>query len=140
MLAGDGVGNGYRILSSQAVATMNHDQTGNAALGYAPPAANGSTAYGIGAWIETTLFTDPNTPVISSTGKFGYVPWVDFGYGYFGALMVEQRTESSPVTVGAKTHDAMLDIGGIVRAQLASSCPLVETYDEIFRDGADGLP
>lgn len=140
MLTDDGVGNGYRILSSQAVSTMNHIQTGNAALGYSPPAADGSTAYGIGAWIETTLFTDPNTPVISSTGKFGFVPWVDFGYGYFGALMLEQRTESSPETVGGKAHDAMLDISGIVRAQLASSCPLVETYDEIFRDGIDGLP
>ncbi len=140
MLAGGGVGNGYRILSAEAIATMNHSQTGDAVLAYAPPAADGSTAYGIGAWIETTLFTDPDMPVISSTGKFGFVPWVDFGYGYFGALMVEQRTETAPVTVGEKTHDAMLDISGIVRAQLAASCPLIETFDEIFRDGTDGLP
>ncbi|HZP65901.1 MAG TPA: serine hydrolase domain-containing protein [Rudaea sp.] len=139
MLAGDGVGNGYRILSPQAVATLNHLQTGNAALGYSPPAADGGTAYGIGAWLEPTLFTDPNTPVISSIGKFGFTPWVDFGYGYFGALMIEQRTETLP-TVGAKTHDALLDISSIVRAQLDPSCPLQETYDEIFRDGAEGLP
>jgi CubicO group peptidase (beta-lactamase class C family) len=140
MLAGNGVGNGHRILSPNAVATMNHIQTAGATLAYSPPAADGSTAYGIGAWIETALFTDADTPVMSSIGKFGFTPWVDFGYGYFGALMIEQRTESAPETVGAKTHDALIDISGIVRAQLASSCPLVETYDEIFRDGADGLP
>lgn len=140
MLAGNGVGNGYRILSTQAVATMNHIQTAGAALAYSPPGADGSTAYGIGAWIETTLFTDPNTPVISSIGKFGFTPWVDFGYGYFGALMIEQRTDTLPETVGAKSHDALIDISGIVRSQIAASCPLLETYDEIFRDGADGLP
>jgi hypothetical protein len=140
MLADDGVGNGYRILSPQAVATMNHIQTGGAALAYSPPAADGSTAYGIGAWIETTLFTDSDTPVISSIGKFGFTPWVDFGYGYFGALMIEQRTDTVPESVGAKTHDALIDISDIVRGQLSSSCPLVETFDEIFRDGADGLP
>ena len=139
MLAGNGVGNGYRILSPQAVATLNHLQTANAALGYSPPAAAGSTAYGIGAWLETTLFADADTPVISSIGKFGFTPWVDFGYGYFGALMIEQRTETLP-TIGAKTHDALLDISSIVRAQLATSCPLLETYDEIFRDGVEGLP
>jgi CubicO group peptidase (beta-lactamase class C family) len=139
MLAGDGVGNGYRILSPQAVATLNHLQTANAALGYSPPAADGGTAYGIGAWLEPTLFTDADTPVISSIGKFGFTPWVDFGYGYFGALMIEQRTESLP-TIGTRTHDALLDISAVVRAQLASSCPLLETYDEIFRDGAEGLP
>jgi len=119
---------------------MNHIQTANAALGYSPPGADGSTAYGIGAWIETTLFTDPNTPVISSIGKFGFTPWVDFGYGYFGALMIEQRTETIGETVGAKAHDALIDISGIVRAQLSQSCPLVETYDAIFRDGVDALP
>jgi CubicO group peptidase (beta-lactamase class C family) len=138
MLAGNGVGNGRRILSTQAVATLNHLQTANAALGYSPPAADGVTAYGIGAWLEPTLFTDADTPVISSIGKFGFTPWVDFGYGYFGALMIEQRTETLP-TIGAKTHDALLDISTIVRAQLSASCPLLETYDEIFRDGAEGL-
>jgi len=139
MLAGGGTGNGVRILSPQAVSTLNHLQTAGAALGYSPPAADGSTSYGIGAWLEPTLFSDANTPVVSSIGKFGFTPWVDFGYGYFGALMIEQRTETLP-TVGSKAHDALLDISGIVRAQLASSCPLVETYDAIFRDGLEGLP
>src|SRR5262249_57690745 len=121
-------------------AARKRRKSGKGVLAYSPPAADGSTAYGIGAWIETSLFTDADTPVISSIGKFGFTPWVDFGFGYFGALMIEQRTETAPETVGGKTHDALIDISGIVRAQLASSCPLVETYDEIFRDGADASP
>ena len=137
MLAGGGVGNGQRILSTNALATMNHVQTAGTILGYSPPGADGSTAYGIGAWIETTLFTDPDTPVISSIGKFGFTPWVDFGYGYFGILMIEQRTDRLP-TVGDSAHDALIDVSGIVRAQLAATCPLLETYDEIFRDSFDG--
>jgi CubicO group peptidase (beta-lactamase class C family) len=139
MLATGGVGNGQRILSANALATMNHTQTAGTMLGYTPPGADGSTAYGIGAWIETTLSLSTDAPVISSIGKFGFTPWVDFGSGYFGILMIEQRTETLP-TVGDSAHDALIDVSGIVRAQLSSSCPLIDTYDEIFRDGAEGLP
>ncbi|MEP6482812.1 MAG: serine hydrolase [Rudaea sp.] len=139
MLATNGVGNGHRILSASAVATLNHVQTGDAVLAYSPPAANGSTAYGIGAWIETDLFTSPESPVISDIGKFGFTPWVDFDYGYFGILMVYHPDETAP-TIGQRTHAALEDISTLVRAQLSSACPMIDTYDEIFRDGADGLP
>ena len=139
MLANNGVGNGVRILSPSAVATINHNEIGNAQLAYAPPAANGIDAYGIGVWLETTQFTNPDTPVVSDIGKFGFTPWVDFGYGYFGVIMIEQQTEMVP-TIGQRTHAALGDISAIVRAQLSASCPLVETYDAIFHDGVDGLP
>lgn len=139
MLAGGGVGNGYRILSAGAIATLDHDQTAGAALAYAPPTADGNTAYGIGAWIEPDLTASPDAPAISSIGKFGFTPWVDFGYGYFGVLMVYQ-TATTLTPIGTRTHDALLDISGIVRAQLDAACPLVDVYDEIFRDGSDGLP
>lgn len=137
MLAGGGVGNGRRILSAAAIATLGHDQTQGAALAYAPPTANGSTAYGIGAWIEPDLTASPDAPTISSIGKFGFTPWVDFAYGYFGVLMVYQpATTLTPI--GTRAHDALLDISAIVRAQIDASCPLTETYDAIFRDGGDG--
>jgi len=35
---------------------------------------------------------------------------------------------------------ALLDISALVRAQIDASCPLVETYDESFRDGNEGSP
>jgi CubicO group peptidase (beta-lactamase class C family) len=139
MLAGGGVGNGRRILSGTAIATLDHDQTNGAALAYAPPTANGSTAYGIGAWIEPDLSVAADAPTISSIGKFGFTPWVDFAYGWFGALMVYQTATTIP-SIGERTHTALVDITASVRTQLDASCPLVETYDEIFRDGADGLP
>ncbi|MEO8803898.1 MAG: serine hydrolase domain-containing protein, partial [Rudaea sp.] len=123
MLAGGGVGNGYRILSSNAIATMNHDQTNGATLAYAPPTANGSTDYGIGTWIESDISVSADAPTISSIGKFGFTPWVDFGYGYFGVLMVYQPTQTTPV-IGQRTHAALEDISTIVRAQLDASCPL----------------
>lgn len=139
MLAGGGVGNGHRILSGAAIAAMDHDQTNGAVLAYAPPTADGSTAYGIGAWIEPDLTASADAPTISSIGKFGFTPWVDFAYGYFGVLMVYQPA-TTLVPIGTRTHDALLDISAIVRTQLGAACPLLETYDAIFRDGVDGRP
>lgn len=50
-------------------------------------------------------------------------------------------TAAAPVpSIGERTHVALADISKIVRAQLDATCPLDETYDEILRDGADGLP
>ncbi|HET8941315.1 MAG TPA: serine hydrolase [Rudaea sp.] len=139
MLVGGGVGNGRRILSTHAIATLDHDQTNGAALAYAPPTAQGSTAYGIGAWIEPVLSVSADAPTISSIGKFGFTPWVDFAYGYFGVLMVYQPNPTTP-TIGQHTHAALEDVSAIVRAQLEASCPLQTTFDEIFRDGVDGFP
>jgi hypothetical protein len=139
MLLGGGVGNGRRILSEAAVRTLNHNQTAGAAYGYAPPTANGSTAYGIGVWIEPDVSVSVDAPTISSIGAFGFTPWVDFDYGYFGVLMVEQQTTSIP-SISERTHVALQDLSPLVRAALDASCPLVETYDEIFRDEVEGLP
>jgi serine-type D-Ala-D-Ala carboxypeptidase/endopeptidase len=139
MLVGGGVGNGRRILGSAAIAALIHDQTDGAVLAYAPPAANGSTAYGIGAWIEPEISLSADAPVISSIGRFGFTPWIDFAYGYFGVLMIYQPNLTIPI-VSTQAHNALLDMSAIVRAQLDASCPLVETYDEIFRDGVDASP
>lgn len=135
MLLGGGVGNGRRILSPQAISVMSHDQTNGAALAYTPPGADGGHAYGIGAWIEA-FSQSPDAPAISSVGKFGFAPWVDFGAGFFGVLMVHQEQAMIP-PMGELSHDALVDIDNLVRGTLVAGCALVETYDEIFRDGAD---
>lgn len=136
MLLGGGVGNGRRILSANAVATLAADQTRGAALAYSPPGADGRHAYSVGAWIED-FPPAPAAPAISSIGKFGYAPWVDFDGGFFGVIMIEQRGTTIP-TMGQLSHDALVDIDADVRAAWDASCPLVETYDTIFRDGLDG--
>jgi CubicO group peptidase (beta-lactamase class C family) len=138
MLAGGGVGNGQRILSPLAIRTMNHDQTNGALLAYSPPGADGSHDYGIGAWIEAFSQTI-DEPTISSIGKFGYTPWVDFGSGYWGVLMVHEEQARVP-TMGERAHAALQDISAIVRPALDPSCALIETYDAIFHDGAEPPP
>lgn len=135
MILGGGVGNGRRILSATALATLDADQTRGAALAYSPPGADGRHAYSVGAWIED-FPSAPAAPAISSIGKFGYAPWIDFDGGFFGVIMIEQRNETVPA-MGELSHDAIVDIDAQVRAALDGSCPLVETYDEIFRDGLE---
>ena len=135
MILGGGVGNGRRVLSPAAIATLRTDQTNGAALAYSPPGADGRHAYSVGAWIET-FPPAPSAPAISSIGKFGYAPWVDFDGGFFGAVMIEQRDTTLP-TMGQLSHDAIVDIDAAVRTQLLASCALVQTYDAIFRDGLD---
>ncbi len=136
MLLGHGVGNGRRILSPAALVLLGSDQTAGAALGYSPPGADGRHAYSIGAWIET-FPAAPAQPAISSIGKFGYAPWVDFDGGLFGVIMIEQRNTTFP-PMGALSHAAIVDIDALARAASDGHCALVETYDAIFRDGLDG--
>ena len=54
--------------------------------------------YGSGFWIECDLVPFDETCLegrtISSAGAFGFVPWVDFGNGYFGIIAVEERDVS----------------------------------------------
>jgi CubicO group peptidase (beta-lactamase class C family) len=142
MLASGGVGNGTRILSSSAIATLNHSQTGNATLGYAPAAANGSTQYGIGAWIETdSVSTD--APVIESIGAYGFTPWIDFGNGFFGVIMVEDNDQADPNAASINSRAAMLAIITSVRDQLRNNngtCVANPVYDNIFIDAFETAP
>ena len=136
MLASDGIGNGVRLLSPAAIATLNHSQTGNAALGYAPPAANGSTQYGIGAWIEPSgVSTD--LPTISSIGAYGFAPWVDFSNRTFGIVMVYDSATLPAHDPGINSHLAIVDIIAALRAMNAdgASCPVLEVRDPVFSDG-----
>lgn len=135
MLLDSGVGNGWRILSPQAIATLGSDQTAGAALAYSPPGADGRHAYGIGAWIET-FPPSPARPAISSIGKFGYAPWVDFDGGFFGVIMIEQQATTWP-PMGELSHDAIVDIDALVREQPLAACAPVEAADELFRDGSE---
>lgn len=140
MLASGGVGNGTRILSPAAIQTLNHSQTGNAIAGYTPPAADGLTTYGIGAWIEpvpTSVSTD--LPVIESIGAFGYTPWVDFSNATFGIIMIADNAPAQ--NPGIVSRATMQQIILIVRAQLAAnggSCHANPIYDAIYTDGFEG--
>lgn len=135
MLVNGGTGNGRKVLGAGAIRTLATVQTAGAQLGYAPAGADGSTAYGIGAWIED-FSVSADAPTISSIGAFGYTPWVDFGAGYFGALMIEDHGLSA-TPISERAHDALRDISALVRAALDGSCALEETFDAVFVDDFD---
>jgi CubicO group peptidase (beta-lactamase class C family) len=143
MLAGGGVGNGTRILSADALATLDHSQTGSATLGYAPPGAGGSTQYGIGAWIEPAS-TATATPTISSIGAYGFAPWVDFSNGTYGIVMVYDRSTLPLHDPSANSHDAIVDIIAQVRREVTGNggrCDAGLIFDGVIFDAvfADGM-
>lgn len=138
MLLDDGVGNGVRLLDSDAVATLDHSQTGNATAGFVPAAEGNNTHYGVGAWIEDdSVSTDQ--PTISSIGKFGFAPWVDFSSGTYGILMVDDETGGSSNPASVNSHLAMVAAIAAVREQMRENgtCPAIEIADPIFRDGLE---
>ena len=166
MLLGDGVGNGTRILGSDAVRLWQTSQSGNAmpgcANGCVPVAAvfqvpgGGSyvdTQYSIGAWIEPLPqyggISQPGKPVVSSIGKFGFAPWVDHASGTYGILMVydsADASETDPNAASVASHDALqrivADATFGVRAQVPASgmCSGMTVYDNLFADGLESVP
>jgi len=134
MIAADGVGNGIRILSPAAIQTLIHNQTGDAILGYAPPAADGSTQYGIGVWLEPSGVSI-DAPTISDIGLFGFAPWVDFSTHTFGIAMLYQPNPAFGVDPSANSHLAIVDMIAALRTLPGggASCARSETYDRIFR-------
>jgi len=159
MLLSDGVGNGTRILSSDAVRTWRTSQTGNAVAGCAngcipiaavfhPPGGGiyVDTQYSVGSWIEPLPeqggLSLPGQPVVSSIGKFGYTPWVDFASGTYGILMVYDDTSSGETdanTPSVASHLAqqriVADATYGIRALMAGGmCTVSTVYDNVFAD------
>lgn len=147
MIAGNGVGNGSRILSEAAIDTLKHSQIGNAVIAYVPPGATGLDEYSIGAWIEPApTSASADAPVIHSIGAFGYAPWVDFSNQTFGIVMVfapNQANRGGPLPSGYVSRLALESIVQTVRQQLSANdgtCPASETFDAIFNAGFDPAP
>lgn len=93
MVLNGGVFEGRRILSSRAVDEMLADQTAGARIVASPYAqfdltqpGAGATRYGIGNWRQTV--TNGVLEESSSTGAFGFTPWVDFTRNLTGALSI----------------------------------------------------
>lgn len=93
MILNGGVFDGRRVLSRRAVQDMLADQTGGVRIVYSPytryddtrPSV-GATRYGIGNWRQTV--TGGVLEESSSTGAFGFTPWVDFSRNLTGTLSV----------------------------------------------------
>jgi serine-type D-Ala-D-Ala carboxypeptidase/endopeptidase len=98
MIANDGVFNGKRILSSNAIREMQKNLTGTLPVIYSPYGNNQPSRYGIGEWIDA-LDAQGNALQVSSQGAFGFSPWVDKQRKLQGVLLVQASLSSLNPTI-----------------------------------------
>lgn len=116
-IAGGGISTGEEyakmlngVLSGRALASLANfqtDQTANVSFIYRPPAAinSGDWHYAAASWREcdTVVFgaACAASLTISSPGKFGWTPWIDFDNGYYAIITMEGANDqdSSPISV-----------------------------------------
>jgi CubicO group peptidase (beta-lactamase class C family) len=109
MILNNGVANGQQILQEKTLIEMRTDQSGGVPIKQSPNSIFGSvdpdmpkTRYGIGEWLDR--MDDKGRGIeVSSTGAFGYTPWIDLKYNMAGVLLVESTYQkSTPVYVALK--------------------------------------
>jgi len=84
--------------------------------------------YGFGNWLETAngQAPSPTNPVNrwSSTGKFGWAPWIESDSSY-AALIMTQQADAPASFVPSENLKAQLN--PLIRAALASNPPVIRT-------------
>lgn len=109
MILNHGVHEGQQILSKESLIEMRSDQTGGVPIRSSPYSIFAAldpeipkTRYGIGEWLDVTDRKGQGIEV-SSTGAFGFVPWIDLKYNLAGVLLVQSTYQkSTPVYVALK--------------------------------------
>ncbi|MCF8209894.1 MAG: beta-lactamase family protein [Rhodoferax sp.] len=78
---------GRQFMSAELAAVMGTEPNPLASVGGSPMArATGKPIrYGLGAWVEC-LPAQPECPVLSSAGAFGWTPWMDRESGYYAVI------------------------------------------------------
>jgi CubicO group peptidase (beta-lactamase class C family) len=91
MLAADGLSQGHRVLSSQAVATMETAQTRGLPKAFMPPGgASAHVEYALGNWCES-IEPDGTCRIAASPGALGTYPWIDRKNGLYGVFFMRRR-------------------------------------------------
>lgn len=102
MVLNEGELDGVRVLSPEAVRTMEsgHTGAGTPRVMHVPERHVKSThdIYGLGVWRDV-VSTEDRLLVSSSPGKFGFTPWIDRRHGLIGVLSTEYPNE-----VAEQTH------------------------------------
>lgn len=126
----NGQDNGAAFLSSAAITAQRTDGYGpTTTLSYSPymDRLGYDIHYGLGNWLETADGHPESgtNPVIrySSTGTFGWAPWITADGVYGGILMTQQSTQGD--TVPSENLKAQLD--PLIRAALAQNPPVIRT-------------
>ncbi|MBZ5604651.1 MAG: beta-lactamase family protein [Acidobacteriia bacterium] len=109
MILNHGVHNGRRILEEKTLIEMRTDQSRGVPIRQSPNFVFASldpeipkTRYGIGEWLDR-MDENGRGIEVSSTGAFGYVPWIDLKFNLAGVLLVQSTYQkSTPVYVALK--------------------------------------
>jgi CubicO group peptidase (beta-lactamase class C family) len=84
--------------------------------------------YGLGNWLETADSSHPpsaSNPIlrVSSTGKFGWAPWVAVDASYAGLVLTRQ--DSSMTEAFLPTENLKVQLDPLIRAALAKNPPVI---------------
>jgi serine-type D-Ala-D-Ala carboxypeptidase/endopeptidase len=109
MILNRGVHNGKQILSQKTLIEMRTDQSHGLPVRQSPNSVFAAldpeipkTRYGIGEWLDK-MDANGQGIEVSSTGAFGYTPWIDLKYNLAGVLLVQSTYQkSTPVFVTLK--------------------------------------
>jgi CubicO group peptidase (beta-lactamase class C family) len=125
MLANGGLFNGTQVLEPATVAEMQADQVFGAFNAASP---TGHTRYGLGEWRDV-VGSGGEALEVSSSGAFGFMPWLDLPGGYYGVFMV-QSSASLVASTQQNLRQLVRDIiggdgDGCIDAEELGSDPLL---------------
>jgi CubicO group peptidase (beta-lactamase class C family) len=89
MLANDGVFQGHRILSHDAIQAMEQVQTHGLPMAYIP-GGHTDLQYALGNWCEQAE-VDGRCDIVSSPGALGAYPWIDRRNGLYAVFFMRRR-------------------------------------------------
>ncbi len=110
MILNKGMFNGKRILSEQAIQTMQQTQTTAAMIKYTPPAGEGFN-YALGEWVLEADESGKAT-VVASPGLFGTWPLVDLKRNYAAIFFVKTLLN------GDQKKDIYMDFKNTIDSQI----------------------
>lgn len=91
LIAGDGVVNGRRLLSSESVSVLATASTLGIPMAYTPPGVRGvPIQYALGSWCEIHDASG-RCSTVSSPGAYGAYPWIDRDTGVYGIFFLQSR-------------------------------------------------
>jgi CubicO group peptidase (beta-lactamase class C family) len=92
MLAGDGLYEGRRVLSHEAVEAILTDQTANAVMAPSGVAMLDKSHYALGNWCEA--WAGARCTRSSSLGAWGVFPWLDRDSGLYGVNFLYEKDKA----------------------------------------------
>ncbi len=131
--------NGTQLLPQALITQQRTDQYSTSSptttIAYSPYKATDPTKlyhYGLGNWLETTDSTLPPSGSnsilrVSSTGKFGWAPWVSLNSTYPYAGLVITRQDSSTVEAFLPSENLKVQLDPLIQAALAKNPPVIRT-------------